>query len=676
MPTLIQLPRELLILISDLLEQIEPDNVIDLACVNRIFLSICTPLLQVRSLKFFVCDDGEQLADDILHYSQLLQSLSALWAVRRLMIVTNDDENVRLQQRQRQSQQQWRRPRIPPSAYRGYENDYLKSLVGKPGAMKYKDTAHQKNHIWKPLAEFILRLPNLESIFYNSYYQFPPCLLDSLHKHRSQCRLYITRFALWSLEPQGPTDPYEFKLLGSPSLHGIGTVLDGTDRNRTRGSTPSWEHVYLPKALRYLVSGLTQQLKILVVTGLGSSWCYYSPPWTGFTLQDRGLLEHLEIRETKHHQLEQNTKEDIEKWNQATDFSVLKTFKLITYSTLSALEYMTTNCQFRSLTKLTIQFRPDWIRHHPFDYYSAASSFLLNLPRLSSLELHSWHPKMATESILKHHGPRLQKLWLLPCRGETIPLETLHRLSENCTFLEELSTRISRSRGDALEVSKYKAIGALPRLKRLFLKLDASDIFLLDGYDYEDEAEGQEVPETRNDASFNSFDQQYCECRFFHHWLRPRNGHIRDAFINATLDPDLAKSIFQTIRSGNNTDGKNSCPLEFLELRVRGAGQLSWDMRELKWGFHEVLHKLSCARRVTRKKDEDIKIELVDIPEDMFPSEESWDLGLDKGIPNILPFALKIYQRVWPPKNKHWFDDWHSFPLALSAEDEIDWSKE
>jgi hypothetical protein len=117
-------------------------------------------------------------------------------------------------------------------------------------------------------------------------------------------------------------------------------------------------------------------------------------------------------------------------------------------------------------------------------------------------------------------------------------------------------------------VSKYKAIGALSRLK-LFLKLDASDIFLLDGYDYEDEAEGRELPETRNDASFDSFDQQYSECTFFHHWLRPRNGHIRDAFINAALDQDLARSIFQTIRSGNSTDGENSCPIEFLELRVR-----------------------------------------------------------------------------------------------------------
>jgi hypothetical protein len=227
-------------------------------------------------------------------------------------------------------------------------NDFLKTFAGKPGAMKYKDTVHQKNHIWKPLAEFILRLPNLESIYYHSHYQFPPCLLDSLHKHRSQCRLYITRFALWSLGPQGPTDPYEFTLMSSPSLHGIGTATEGAYGSRITESTTPWEHVYLTEALRYLVSGLTPQLKTLIVTHLRGyrmtpTRYYNPPPWTGFTLQGRGLLEHLEIRETDNRQIRQNTKEDIETWIQDTDFSALKTLKLSKGSRLDALEYMTTN---------------------------------------------------------------------------------------------------------------------------------------------------------------------------------------------------------------------------------------------------------------------------------------------------------------------------------------------
>jgi hypothetical protein len=72
-------------------------------------------------------------------------------------------------------------------------------------------------------------------------------------------------------------------------------------------------------------------------------------------------------------------------------------------------------------------------------------------------------------------------------------------------------------------------------------------------------------------------------------------------------------------------------------------------------------------------------MDLVDIHEDFISrfGQSNLNLELDnKVIPSNLPFALQIYQRVWPPKNEHWFNDWHSFPLALSAEDEIYWSKE
>ena len=69
----------------------------------------------------------------------------------------------------------------------------------------------------------------------------------------------------------------------------------------------------------------------------------------------------------------------------------------------------------------------------------------------------------------------------------------------------------------------------------------------------------------------------------------------------------------------------------------------------------------------------------MDIHEDFISRFGQGNLNLDldkKVIPIYYHLRWKVYQRVWPPKNEHWFDDWHSFPLALSAEDEIDWSKE
>jgi hypothetical protein len=655
-----------------------PRSVIDLACVNSFFLSICAPFL-VRTLKFYVYNDGEHLKEDILHYSKLLQRADAFSKVRRLIIVSSEHEEVISEYMdQRRSQKQWQRPRLSIVEYGGLENDILQKYTRLPGSKLYKDTTHQKNHLWAPLAEFVARLPRLQSIFYSCYYQFPPCLFDSINQRQSlsQCGLYITRFALWSLEPRGTTDPYEYALLTSPFLHGIGTASLGV-YGYTLGRNPDHEHVYLTQALRDLVSDLTPQLKNMFMIGIrmlgAPAMRHNPPPWIGFTPQPKNqraaALEALEIRDSAVH-YRFHTRTYMEKWRQDIDFSVLKTLRLNTKLQLDAVDYLAADCRFPSLSELSINFVPSRNRGQPPNYYSTASVFLVNnIPSLSTLEIRGWHPELTTDSILKHHGPRLQKLVLSPVLGETIPLETLQHLGENCPFLEELSIQIRRSRGDTHEVLRYKAIGSLPRLKRLFLTLDASDYYLLHGYDADDEDEGREIPETRSDASFNYFDQQYCRSAMFHYYLHPRNGHIRDALINAALDQDLSKSIFQTIRSG-----RNPCPLAYMEVQVTGAGELSWEVTRDR-GFGDVLAKMGRIHRVQRTDHGDIQIESV--VDDEFEKHDRYrELRDERGVYPLSDYAVEIYQRIWPRENEHWFDDWHSFPLALSAADEIDWSKD
>jgi hypothetical protein len=111
-----------------------------------------------------------------------------------------------------------------------------------------------------------------------------------------------------------------------------------------------------------------------------------------------------------------------------------------------------------------------------------------------------------------------------------------------------------------------------------------------------------------------------------------------------------------------------------MKLQVMGAGQLSWNILRCEKGFHDVLSRLGRTHYVTRNGNGEFKIEVGDTGQ-VFKRTTGRPYFDDQEIPEILPFALQIYQRVWPPKNKHWFDDWHSFPLALSAENEIDWSK-
>ena len=42
----------------------------------------------------------------------------------------------------------------------------------------------------------------------------------------------------------------------------------------------------------------------------------------------------------------------------------------------------------------------------------------------------------------------------------------------------------------------------------------------------------------------------------------------------------------------------------------------------------------------------------------------------------LVPWMEELFRRVWPRKSDKWQDDWHSFPLAASAGEEIDWKSQ
>lgn len=218
--------------------------------------------------------------------------------------------------------------------------------------------------------------------------------------------------------------------------------------------------------------------------------------WVGFGQQPgtkRGSLEYLSIHFSD--LLEEHT---AKMWQEDTDFSALQTLRIGPSLDIQALEHLAIYCHFPLLTQLDVNFEPELFdRQQHADYFPVADVFLRTLPALSVLRLSGWHPDIGMDAILEHHGSRLHELCLLPCTGETIALKDLEQVAKNCPFLEKLTIKIKRPKGDAQEVSNYRTIGSLPRLRNLYLDLDASDMDLL-----EKPYNRNQIFETPNDPNF------------------------------------------------------------------------------------------------------------------------------------------------------------------------------
>lgn len=139
--------------------------------MNKHCFSVLTILLH-RSLKIYV-DDLEigQLVKDVTRCSRLLlQRVGGYGTVRRLIII-HSDSNEESEPRSdfpsqglTQEQLQLYRHRISPLERSGREENILEKYTYFPGSQTTKNTIHQTNRFWKPLADFFSRFPSLVSI--------------------------------------------------------------------------------------------------------------------------------------------------------------------------------------------------------------------------------------------------------------------------------------------------------------------------------------------------------------------------------------------------------------------------------------------------------------------------------------------------------------------------------
>lgn len=278
------------------------------------------------------------------------------------------------------------------------------------------------------------------------------------------------------------------------------------------------------------------------------------------------------------------------------------------------------------------------------------TGFLESLPPLRAIRFIAEIDDSVLDSTISRHGPSLRRLWFPPPerKGKIFfNPERLARLSKSCHLLEDLAISFRRTFGDAKEVSMYRSLGRLPRLKILALTLDCEDPAL--GFRANDRDSTPIYPD------FDDVDRERIErsmaLEFEGRW--PCKGHFRHAFMNAALDETLAKSIFHIICSEANS------PLERLELRpVRGGytSEAEGVVNHLgKWWLLESFdsfHREKCGPNLSRIRS----------PGDR--DDEIW------GPPENTPLSAEmesIFRKIWPARtseNSAWCDDWRSLPLA------------
>lgn len=305
---------------------------------------------------------------------------------------------------------------------------------------------------------------------------------------------------------------------------------------------------------------------------------------------------------------------------------------------------------------LSLNLRPEYGEtRQSSGYYKSTERFLLGLPPLADISLIGWHPEIDLDVVLAHHSS-LQKMLVFLSSAESLSQQDLITVSTHCLLLEELVIPIPRSRGDTAEVMRYRAIGSIPRLQRLKLFLDASDVTAgAEGEEESDSDEFADYPPSANNPSWCEFDQQITEFQIgTYKYLR--NGHIRDALINSALDETLARTIFRAISAGKPA---GSIVLEELSVEVTSAGALGGGMASSIW--HGVLQCLARDWLIKRNIRNDSRDELI-LQEVNSERSGKFRYPHDELEPSLKP----LFRSIWPEKyeGSPWVEDWYSLPLA------------
>jgi len=169
---------------------------------------------------------------------------------------------------------------------------------------------------------------------------------------------------------------------------------------------------------------------------------------------------------------------------------------------------------------------------------------------------------------------------------------------------------------------------------------------------------------TLNDPSFDEYDQKICpKSDDIGSHRKPRNGNIRDFFINSALDECLAREIFDSISSGK-LDG--ALPLERLKLRVQPGGHFSSRAITGPFEIYEYFGRSWLLERNLRDDRRDV-IEVSEMRR--VRGAYSPDRILHDDLRRAAGGVVETFRRLWPERweSSCWKDDWHGWPLLATT---------
>ncbi|TVY81595.1 hypothetical protein LSUE1_G008167 [Lachnellula suecica] len=530
---------------------------------------------------------------------------------------------------------------------------------------------------WGSVVRFVKTLPHLSKLVYDCWNQFPPSLLDALHDHQPQCKLYHFTFRFRTLL-WGTPYPYEMALATSPCLYSVKVESCWRDS--------AGDDDFNQEAAMELAAGLSPNLKEIVVMDIEAENCRRYWPrkretWRGLPGyvpgRSLGSLTSLSLPRVRS-ALQPGM---LQAWAEHTDFSLLRNLSLGRRDegiTVDMMEWMVQNCSFPRVETLRLHLSRDKFDVEQSNYAITAIALLDTFGSLEQLSLSGPLEPEILDAILNQHGHTLQNLSLLPSEPEgisgiyqgqlripmTFTQEHILKINAYCPKLQQLSVSVKRTKSNALEVATYKSFGKLKQLKSLFITLDCSDWWLSRDPDLRDdaalEAAAREISIRRESALVDK-------------------GYVQDTLRNCAVDETLARSIWDTI-----CENKEGQKLESLKLWTTGGG---------KWGRHfgvgnisQVIDNLSRSWRVARE-DEDIinvrelnrkvrearDLELTKLYErraehlrdNLLYHEAKEDVDIElQDIAEALE-EVQVFRCVWPRKkgSKDWREDWSSLPL-------------
>jgi hypothetical protein len=647
------LPVELLYHICRYINQTHKPTLRSLVLVDKLLHSIAASLL-FHTVRIYHDElDKDQLAKNVLALPH-----TVAWQIRHLII-----EPVFLRGDK-------------PSSLDSMRVRYERASAAGQSPLIFQ-SIDVEDAVWSPLAELITDTLVLSDLTYNCPRQFPPSLLAALHSKQPKCKLRINLFNMNRLS-KSQYDKNAAALATSPCLYGLGAYyssyvpdFSGMDSESACNGT----------ALMDLVTGVAPNIKEI---GLFNTFFTRHrttrETWYGAALGEirrkrqarpRAAIEFLSLDEPVTHDC------SFIAWRQCIDTLTLRTLDLKHAIDVVTLEYLVTDCEFSSLKNLDISIRARRVAgNEDARYESACNSFFASLPPLTSLKITGDVTPIIWNTLWERQGKELENFNLdqFGHNIEQVILRSneIQTMVDSCPQLSELALKIPRSRGDTDEVAIYKALGSIPNLYNLDLKLDtamySNDV---ESYCGRGIQSSWAIPKQRDYAIGRSY------TRLLSAFPGVRRRYIEDTFINSAVDDTLARSIFRAVSSGKPP---GSIPLESLTLIPTGAFQFKDTFMQYPESFTQLGARVRRSWRVERNPRDDSRDELIttclseiqkqqdqqlqqDVPQHLFEQPRR---GYPDGFERK---AEKIFNGLWPGNkgqnevSKDWLDGWHSFPL-------------